>query len=208
MTVPATAAPPARSSQRSGNRPGQSQERARLRVMRYPPAARDAHPPSPEPRADFQPLRDFGLQSWAVGAGEARFCRGDADFIVEVEQSAGFGDREKPCGLVAADAEGMRQAGRQVDEGAGGQLVVLVWSMNAPEYYLLITSRGWTPGQYAGMIRDVWIRTLLRDPPPDKQPSGPIGRLLLLVGSHAECPLWLGRVDRTVLSISARTAAR
>lgn len=147
MTVPATAAPPARSSQRSGNRPGQSQERARLRVMRCPAAARDAHPPSPEPRADFQPLRDFGLQSWAVGAGEAQFCRGDADFIVEVEQSA-------------------------------------------------------------GMIRDVWIRTLLRDPPPDKQPSGPIGRLLLLVGSHAECPLWLGRVDRTVLSISARTAAR
>jgi hypothetical protein len=62
----------------------------------------------------------------AVGAGEAQFRRGDADFVVEVEQTAGFGDREKPCGLVAANAEGMRQAGGQVDEAASVQLVVLV----------------------------------------------------------------------------------
>jgi hypothetical protein len=43
-----------------------------------------------------------------------------------VQQAAGFDDREKPGGLVAADAEGMRQAGRQVEEAAGVQLVVLL----------------------------------------------------------------------------------
>jgi len=40
-----------------------------------------------------------------------------------------------------------------------------VWSMNAPEYFLLIRSRGRTPEQYAAMVRDVWIQTLLRNPP-------------------------------------------
>ena len=42
----------------------------------------------------------------------------------------------------------------------------VVWSMNAPEYYLLLTSRRWTPAQYAALVRDVWLRTLLRNPPP------------------------------------------
>jgi hypothetical protein len=68
-----------------------------------------AHDLQTVPRGDFQPLRDFGLQGLAVGAGEAQFRRGDADFVVEVEQAAWFGDREKQRGLVAADAEGMRR---------------------------------------------------------------------------------------------------
>lgn len=41
----------------------------------------------------------------------------------------------------------------------------LVWSTNAPEYGLLIISRGRAPGQYAAIVRDIWIRTLLRNPP-------------------------------------------
>ena len=35
------------------------------------------------------------------------------------------------------------------------------WSMNGPEYYLLVTSRGRTPQQYAAWVADVWTRTLL-----------------------------------------------
>jgi AcrR family transcriptional regulator len=41
----------------------------------------------------------------------------------------------------------------------------LVWSMNAPDYYLLIRSRGRTAVQYAALVRDIWTRTLLRHPP-------------------------------------------
>jgi AcrR family transcriptional regulator len=37
----------------------------------------------------------------------------------------------------------------------------LVWSMNGPEYYLLVTSRGASPERYAALVADVWTRTLL-----------------------------------------------
>lgn len=37
----------------------------------------------------------------------------------------------------------------------------LVWSTNSPEFYLLVTSRGRTPEQYAALVADLWTRTLL-----------------------------------------------
>jgi hypothetical protein len=58
----------------------------------------------------------------------------DADFVVEVEQVAGFGERQQPCGLVAADAEGMRQ---WVDQRAVRMMVLpvgmpsAVWTWHA-----------------------------------------------------------------------------
>jgi AcrR family transcriptional regulator len=42
----------------------------------------------------------------------------------------------------------------------------LIWSTNDPDFYLLHQSRGRTPRQYANLVRDLWIRTLLR-PQPD-----------------------------------------
>jgi len=36
--------------------------------------------------------------------------------------------------------------------------------MNAPEYFLLIMSRGWTAEQYAAVVPDVWIKSMLRNP--------------------------------------------
>ncbi len=36
--------------------------------------------------------------------------------------------------------------------------------MNAPEYFLLIMSRGWTGEQYAAVVPDVWIKSMLRNP--------------------------------------------
>jgi len=65
--------------------------------------------------------------------------------------------------LFAADLRTTEELRDDLDDDT---VADLVWSMNAPEYYLLITSRGWTPEQYAAMVRDVWIRTLLRNPPP------------------------------------------
>jgi hypothetical protein len=60
--------------------------------------------------------------------------------------------------MFAADLRGTGELRDDLDDD-------LVWSMNAPEYFLLITSRGLTAEQYAAIVRDVWIRTLLRDPP-------------------------------------------
>lgn len=37
----------------------------------------------------------------------------------------------------------------------------LVWSTNAPEYYLLLAARGWSAQRYGDLLVDVWTRTLL-----------------------------------------------
>jgi hypothetical protein len=65
--------------------------------------------------------------------------------------------------LFAAD---LRSTGELRDDLDDDTIADLVWSMNAPEYFLLVTLRGRTPEQYSAMVRDVWIRTLLRIPPP------------------------------------------
>jgi AcrR family transcriptional regulator len=63
--------------------------------------------------------------------------------------------------LFAAD---LRSTGELRDDLDDDAVADLVWSMNAPEFYLLVSSRGRTPGQYAAMVRDVWVRSLLRAP--------------------------------------------
>lgn len=43
------------------------------------------------------------------------------------------------------------------------ELADAVWSMNGPEYWvLLVDQRGWTPGQFAEWLTDAWCRLLLR----------------------------------------------
>lgn len=38
----------------------------------------------------------------------------------------------------------------------------IVWSMNSPEFYLLLVEqRGWSAGEYAAWLADAWIRLLL-----------------------------------------------
>jgi AcrR family transcriptional regulator len=74
--------------------------------------------------------------------------------------------RERRAANMRLFAADLRSTGELRDDLDDDTIAGLVWSMNAPEYFLLITSRGWTPGRYAAMVRDVWIRTLLRNPPP------------------------------------------
>lgn len=73
--------------------------------------------------------------------------------------------RERRAANMRLFAADLRATGELRDDLDDHTVADLVWSMNAPEYYLLITSRGRTPEQYAALIRDVWIRTLLRDTP-------------------------------------------
>ena len=60
--------------------------------------------------------------------------------------------------LFAAD---LRSTGELREDLTDGDVADLVWSMNSPEYYLLVTSRGRTPPEYAAWVADVWTRTLL-----------------------------------------------
>jgi AcrR family transcriptional regulator len=74
--------------------------------------------------------------------------------------------RERRAANMRRFAADLRSTGELRDDLDDDTVADLVWSLNAPEYFLLITSRGWTPEQYAAIVRDVWIRTLLRNPPP------------------------------------------
>ncbi|MGE3285197.1 MAG: TetR/AcrR family transcriptional regulator [Pseudonocardia sp.] len=70
--------------------------------------------------------------------------------------------------LLAAD---LRSTGELREELDDDTVADLVWSMNDPEYFLLLATRGRTPAQYAALVRDVWTRTLLREPPRDASPA-------------------------------------
>lgn len=63
--------------------------------------------------------------------------------------------------LFAAD---LRSTGEVREDLDDDDVADLVWSMNGPDYYLLMRSRGRTPEQYAAVVREVWTRTLLRNP--------------------------------------------
>jgi AcrR family transcriptional regulator len=67
--------------------------------------------------------------------------------------------RARNMRLFAAD---LRATGELRDDLTDDDVADLVWSMNSPEYYRLVTGRGATPGQYAARVADVWTRTLLR----------------------------------------------
>lgn len=60
--------------------------------------------------------------------------------------------------LFAAD---LRTTGRLRPDRSDEQVADLVWSMNAPEYYQLLTDAGYTPADYANLVADTWTRTLL-----------------------------------------------
>ena len=56
----------------------------------------------------------------------------------------------------------LRATGEMRDDLADDDAAALVWSMNAGEYYELLSARGYGPDEYAAMLRDVWSHTLLR----------------------------------------------
>jgi hypothetical protein len=55
----------------------------------------------------------------------------------------------------------LRATGRLRPDLTDEQAADLVWSMNSPEYFQLLTDAGYTPEQYAGILADVWTHTLL-----------------------------------------------
>lgn len=60
---------------------------------------------------------------------------------------------------LAADLRSTGELREDLDDDA---VADLVWSLNSPEYYTLVTSRGRTPEQYAALLADVLTRTLIR----------------------------------------------
>jgi len=40
----------------------------------------------------------------------------------------------------------------------------VLWTMNSPEFYLLLVGqRGWSPQEFASWLTDAWVRLLLQN---------------------------------------------
>jgi AcrR family transcriptional regulator len=58
----------------------------------------------------------------------------------------------------------LRETGELRPDLSDADAADLIWSLNSPEWFGLVTSRGRTPEQYADLLSDVLIRTLLAGP--------------------------------------------
>lgn len=58
-------------------------------------------------------------------------------------------------------AQDLRATGEVREDLSNDEVADLVWATNSPEFYGLMTSRGWTPEQYAALVADLWSRTIL-----------------------------------------------
>ena len=65
--------------------------------------------------------------------------------------------------LLAAD---LRATGELREDLTDDRVADLVWSLNSPEWFTLVTDRGLTPEEYADLLADVLCRTLLAAPAP------------------------------------------
>lgn len=61
----------------------------------------------------------------------------------------------------AADLRSTGDVRNDLDDDA---IADIVWSMNGPDFFLLMRSRGRTPSEYGALVRDIWTRTILRSP--------------------------------------------
>ena len=58
--------------------------------------------------------------------------------------------------------EDLAATGELRTDRPAAELADVVWSMNGPEYWvLLVGQRGWAPGQFAEWLADAWCRLLL-----------------------------------------------
>ncbi len=58
-------------------------------------------------------------------------------------------------------AQNLRATGEVRPDLTDAEVADVVWSTNAPEYYQLLTERGWTPDRYRRLVVDLWSRVLL-----------------------------------------------
>jgi AcrR family transcriptional regulator len=68
--------------------------------------------------------------------------------------------------LLAADLRATGELRSDLDDD---DVAELIWATNAPDWYTLVTSHGWTAERYVRTLGDVWCRTLLAAPDQDGQ---------------------------------------
>lgn len=101
---------------------------------------------SPRTAPVFRALYDAGVS-------------GDADCAALYAEITGR--RAANMRLAAAD---MRATGELRADLSDDEVADIIWSMNAPEYWvLLVGQRGWTPQRFGTWLADAWARLLLAD---------------------------------------------
>ncbi|MBV9513189.1 MAG: hypothetical protein JO280_03955 [Mycobacteriaceae bacterium] len=68
---------------------------------------------------------------------------------------------ERRAANMAVFAPNLRGTGQLCDDLSDDQIADIIWTTNAPEYYRLVASRGWTPQAYGTLLQDIWTRLLL-----------------------------------------------
>ena len=59
-------------------------------------------------------------------------------------------------------AKDLAATGRLRSDLTESRTADIIWSMNSPEFYLLLVEqRGWSPGEYERWLSDDWTRLLL-----------------------------------------------
>lgn len=71
-------------------------------------------------------------------------------------------ERERRAANMLRLVADVRTTGDLRDDLDDQTVADLFWSMNDPDYFLLLQSRHRTPQEFADLVRDIWTRTLLR----------------------------------------------
>lgn len=119
-------------------------------------------------RAEPDPARKLTLYAQAVVRIQQRLAP-----LVQVLQQAAAGDAElRALWQEIADRRAARMRLLAAELAATGalrpeltveQAADVLWSMNSPEFYLLLVDqRGWDPDRYQQWLADAWQRLLLR----------------------------------------------
>src|SRR6201987_2565318 len=73
---------------------------------------------------------------------------------------------ERRARNMRAFAADLRATGELRTDLSDDNIADIVWSMNGPEYWtLLVSDRGWSPGQFATPLPDAWQRLFLARAP-------------------------------------------
>ena len=138
----------------SSEEPLPAEERDYVRRLRETPTAEEKIRLYAEALADLLPRTvPLNLALREAGTREPE-CR-------ELRESISR-RRRANMGLLAAE---LRGTGRLRPDLSDEQAADLVWSMNSPEYFQLLTDAGYTPERYASLVADVWTSTLLTPAP-------------------------------------------
>ena len=128
-------------------------------------------------RAEVDAARKLQIYAAALGAMQPRLAP-----LIRVLQGAAALDSELDAlwqaiaqrraanmRLLAKDLAATGRLRRDLSESKAADII---WSMNSPEFYLLLVEqRGWAPEEYAAWLGDAWIRLLLEPGSANQSPD-------------------------------------